>query len=123
MGKYFKVFKLDKSNISERSIIVPSLNNSDKCIHFADLLNSTQYISRSYYESIGGFYLFNYSLGNIRFLNTWVIVLYRCIGEDAKEIIEDLYTELGSLENPEEEQIGCYTFTINILNEAYSSNS
>lgn len=122
MGKYFKVFKIGEFNIIKGAIIAPSLY--DKSIYFADLLNSTQYISRAYSASPDGFYIFNYSSVDCNiFLNTWMIVLYRKLGENIREIIQDLYTELSLLEDPEEEQIGCYTFTINILNEAYSSNS
>lgn len=115
MGKYFKIFKLDKSNICENVIILEMpCNVFPSC---ADLFTPTVYIDRDYTRSYNRFHKFLFRKEDYsRILNSWAIILYHRPGENIREIIQDLYTELGSLEVPEEEQIGCYTYLINLLN-------
>lgn len=122
MSKYFRVFKFDRSNTYKSSILKYYCSARIFLAHFLnvgyDLRNGNLYIasgwgSKDSYPYIN-FYKSNYDFRNLK--GKWCSIIVNDISMESKpNVLEELYNELGSLENPEEDQIACYTFLINRL--------
>lgn len=126
MTKYFRVFKFTKDNIGICTMIYRSVFAKVFLEHFltaqydfrvGTLFVTSGYANKDDYPNIK-FYRADYDFTNL--IGKWCSIIINDIAKEPKSIIlESLYNELGSLENPEENQIACYTYLINLVNEQY----
>lgn len=119
MNKYFRVFKFD-SEIALKSftqVFLAHFLTAQYDFRVGELFVTSGYTNKDYYPYIR-FYRTNYDFQ--RLSGKWCsIIIHDCNKENKSIILESLYNELGSLENPEEDQIACYTYLINLVNEQY----
>lgn len=128
MSKYFKVFKFCEDNITKHAIGYSEhsiryvyytrvlLTGSLTCVYY--LRQKDSFITSGYRyintASHINFYRHGYDPRNL--IGKWCSIIIADISKECRSIVlEELYNELGSLENPEEDQIACYTFLINRL--------
>ena len=132
-NEYFKIFKFSEDNLvnkafyihNDRTLYVYSAkvflgNPLNTCYDFRvkNLYIASGWYHKDDYPYII-FYRSNYDFRNLK--GKWCSIIVNDISIESKPIVlEELYNKLGNLENPEEDQIACYTFLINSLNGTYS---
>ena len=128
MSKYFKVFKFCEDNIvksllctyKDESLYIYSAKvfleaPLNTCYDFRvrDLCIGSGWCFKDYYPYIN-FYKHNFDFRDLK--GSWCSIILNDIAPESESaVLEELYNELGNLENPEEDQIACYTFLINRL--------
>lgn len=122
MSNYFKVFKFDGNNVLKSPMLKHHYYARIFLSHFLstsyDLRNGNLYIASGWprkdnYPYIN-FYRSNYDFRNLK--GKWCSIIVNDISMESKsDVLEELYNELGSLEDPEESQVACYTNLINRL--------
>lgn len=126
MSKYFRIFKFSEDNLVKKAIY--NIEDQVGYIYYAqvflkDFINTsydfraknmfiaTGWGDRANYPHIN-FYRSNFYFENLK--GRWCSIIVNDISMESKSyVLEELYNELGNLENPEEDQIACYTFLIN----------
>lgn len=126
MSKYFKIFKVNKQNITRGEIYnshIQYINHLEVpldnlyCRSY-ELYKGNLFVALSTYNASTdpyiNFYRSNYDFRSLEDVYCSIIV-YTPYKDEKLIILEELYNELGNLKDPEEPQIACYTNLINRL--------
>lgn len=135
-SKYFRIFKFSEDNLIKKSFYIHNdrtlyvysakvfLKDSlNTCYDFSvrDLFIVRGWYNKDYYPYIN-FYKHNFDFRDLK--GKWCSIIVNDIAPESKStVLEELYNELGNLQNPEEDQVACYINLINLLNGTYSTNN